>query len=167
MSDLAGLHAGADPEGGRAADAWVPVFPESWTRARALVDFLYPTPARRTVPGILAWWEKRRLPYNLMVGAAGTISLGVAIFFSAIPPLGAVPGIGLVFPVAVFGGMANVCYCLGPTLEILVHELWGREVLPVGPALYRMGLTFSVGLALLPALLMIIVWIVRLVSVVL
>ena len=30
--------------------------------------------------------------------------------------------------------------------------MWKGEVLPTGPALYRMGLTFSVGLALFPTL---------------
>jgi hypothetical protein len=37
---------------------------------------------------------------------------------------------------------------LGPTHEIQIDEVWGRTVLPAGPSLYRMGLTFSVGLAL-------------------
>ncbi len=45
---------------------------------------------------------------------------------------------------------------LGPTIEILIDKLWGRAVLPVGPSLYRMGLTFSVGLALFPTLIMMI-----------
>jgi hypothetical protein len=59
--------------------------------------------------------------------------------------------------------MANVCYSFGPALEILTDKLFGRSVLPIGPALYRMGLTFSVGLALLPTLLAMFVWIARLV----
>ena len=67
-------------------------------------------------------------------------------------------------PVGVFGMMANVCYLLGPTIEILIHKLWGRTVLPPGPALYRMGLTFSVGLALFPALITTIVWVIRIVA---
>ena len=37
-------------------------------------------------------------------------------------------------------------------------------MLPTGPALYHMGLTFSVGLALFPTLIMLIAWIVRIVS---
>jgi hypothetical protein len=39
--------------------------------------------------------------------------------------------------------------------------MWGRGLLPTGPALFRMGLTFSVGLALFPALLMMFVWVAR------
>jgi hypothetical protein len=59
--------------------------------------------------------------------------------------------------------MANVCYLLGPTIEIALQELWGDKLLPVGPGLFRMGLTFSVGLALFPALLFTIAWVVRVV----
>jgi hypothetical protein len=56
----------------------------------------------------------------------------------------------------VFGVMANLCYLLGPATEIVIQALWGRQVLPTGPALFRIGLTFSVGLALFPALLAVI-----------
>ncbi len=60
--------------------------------------------------------------------------------------------------------MANVCYLLGPAIEIAFQKLWGEKLLPVGPSLFRMGLTFSVGLALFPALLFMIAWVVQLVS---
>jgi hypothetical protein len=120
-------------------------------RTTSLTDFLFPAPAPRRPVQIVLWWERRRLFYNVGVGAAGLISLGVLALG------GSVIG-GTVFvppwqPVAVFAVLANACYLLGPCVEILVHELWGRSVLPVGPGLYRMGLTFSVGLALLPSLL--------------
>ena len=59
--------------------------------------------------------------------------------------------------------MANVCYLLGPAIEIALQKLWGEKLLPVGPGLFRMGLTFSVGLALFPALLISIFWVARLV----
>lgn len=62
---------------------------------------------------------------------------------------------------------ANLYYLLGPALESLAHVVWGRTVLPVGPALYRMGLTLAVGLALLPALVVPMILTVRLVTVVL
>ena len=55
-------------------------------------------------------------------------------------------------PIVGFGLMANVCYFLGPLAEITVEKLSGGKILPTGPALYRMGLTFSVGLTLLPTL---------------
>lgn len=118
-----------------------------------LVEFLYPLPARRTVGGIVRWWERRRLPYNLIVGSAGLVSTGyVALLNVAVwgQPL----DLGGLLPlILAFGVGANVCYTLGPVVEAAVERLFRGRVLPVGPVLYRMGLTFSVGLALFPALL--------------
>ena len=65
--------------------------------------------------------------------------------------------------VVAFGVMANVCYLLEPAIEIAIQKLWGDKLLPVGPGLFRMGLTFSVGLALFPALLVSIFWVARVV----
>jgi len=117
-----------------------------------ITEFLFPAPAPRTVGAIVTWWERRRLVYNLAVGAAGSVSFVVT---SAVDSL--LKGTPHLVPwpfVVLFGLGANVMYLLGPTLEILIHQVWGRTVLPTGPALYRMGLTFSVGLALFPTLLM-------------
>jgi hypothetical protein len=113
-----------------------------------LVEFLFPAPAERSVGGILKWWESRRLPYNVMVGGAGLVTLGA---FRVFTWLISEPFL-MWQPIVVFGVAANLCYLLGPAVEIAVDRIWGRKVLPMGPALYRMGLTFSVGLALLPAL---------------
>lgn len=127
-----------------------------------LTEFLFPAPARRSAGAIILWWEGRRLPFNLWVGSAGLVSLLVVTGVAA-----ALDGVFilpyLVIPSAMFGGLANVCYLLGPTAEILIHAVWGRRVLPTGPTLYRMGLTFSVGLALLPTLLVTLVLVVSVV----
>jgi hypothetical protein len=118
----------------------------------SMTEFLFAAPASRSTPAIITWWERRRLAYNASVGAAGLVSLGTVGSFNAL-----VGGEGM-FPealivVAVFGLMANLCYCFGPAAEILLEKMWGRRVLPTGPTLYRLGLTFSVGLALFPTLL--------------
>ena len=129
---------------------------------KAVTEFLFPAPAKRTVGSIIGWWEKRRLPYNLMVGTAGVFSLAWTTLLVALPPIGATP----FFPwqgVVAFGLLANACYLLGPATEILIEKMWGREVLPTGPVLYRMGLTFSVGLALLPTLIVTILWVAQVV----
>ena len=124
-----------------------------------LTEFLFPAPARRSVGGIVRWWESRRLAFNVCVGAAGLVSLGAVNLITLLSDLGPIDGqwIG----VAVFGVLANVCYLLGPTLEVAAQKLWGEKLLPVGPTLFRMGLTFSVGLALFPALLVSIFWVAR------
>lgn len=129
----------------------------------ALTEFLFPAPARRSTMSIIGWWEKRRLPYNLAVGAAGVVSLGAIWVLSALPPGGVLMPFVPWQPIVAFGVMANLCYLLGPAVEITIDKLWGRQVLPTGPALFRMGLTFSVGLALLPTLMMLIYWVARVV----
>lgn len=116
-----------------------------------LTEFLFPAPAERRTTAIVRWWEARRLPYNLIVGAAGVFSVGVVRIVTLLPPDAHDDGVPLPI-VLVFGILANLCFLLGPAVEISVEKLWGRKVLPVGPTLFRMGLTFSVGLALLPTL---------------
>ena len=120
----------------------------------SLTEFLFPAPAPRNPGAIIGWWERRRLFYNLAVGAAGSVSFVVASVVDSI--LMGVPHL-IPWPfVVMFGLGANIMYLLGPTIEILIDNLWGRTVLPIGPGLYRMGLTFSVGLALFPCLIMMI-----------
>ena len=119
---------------------------------RSLGEFLFPAPAPRSTGAILRWWEKRRLAYNLAVGAAGSVSFVAMSVVNSI-----LRGDLQLVPwqfVLIFALGANVMYLLGPALEVLIHQVWGRTVLPAGPALYRMGLTFSVGLALFPTLIM-------------
>ena len=126
-----------------------------------LTEFLFPAPARRSVGGIVRWWESRRLAYNVFVGGAGLVSLGVVNLITMVAGVESIDGQGIA--VVVFGVMANICYLLGPTVEIALQKLWGRRLLPVGPSLFRMGLTFSVGLALFPALLVSLIWVVKIV----
>jgi hypothetical protein len=132
----------------------------------ALVEFLYPAPARRRVGSIVGWWERRRLAYNAIVGGAGLFSMGFLGVVSHLPPGPHRMGIPAA-AILVVGIAANVCYCLGPAVEVAVQKLWGAKVLPVGPALYRMGLTFSVGLVLLPTLLASFDWVFRVVRAIL
>ncbi len=131
----------------------------------ALAEFLFPAPAPRSVASIVKWWERRRLAYNVAVGAAGAFSLLAVNGIMLLPPhpFGTQPGIPWQGAV-VFGVLANLCYLLGPAAEIATYKLWDRSVLPSGPTLYRMGLTFSVGLALLPTLLAVIQLVFRIVA---
>ena len=101
------------------------------------------------------------MAYNVFVGGAGLLTLGVIKLITLLP--GGMPDRLVWQAIVFFGVMANVCYLLGPTVEIALQKLWGEKLLPVGPALFRMGLTFSVGLALFPALLVSIFWVARVV----
>ena len=111
-----------------------------------ITEFLFPAPAPSRATAIISWWENRRLAYNGIVGAAGLFSYGVGNVVGLLVDGHLIP----LIPVVVFGVMANVCYCLGPIIEIALRSKLRGKLLPVGPTLFRMGLTFSVGLALLP-----------------
>jgi hypothetical protein len=126
---------------------------------RSLGDLLYPEPAERTAPAIVKWWEKRRLFYNLVVGSVGLVTLAITM-----PVVSFLEGrlvLGPLLGALAFGVLANVCYTFGSVVEILIDKIWGRAVRPAGPPLYRMGLTFSIGLALLPNLLVVFVALIR------
>jgi hypothetical protein len=102
----------------------------------------------RSVPQIVKWWESRRLTYNAVVGAVGLGSLAYVtlidrLFFagSGGPPL---------VLAAVYGIAANVCYSLGWFAEITIQRWLKEPAYGLGPAMFRYGLVFSIGLTLLP-----------------
>ena len=125
----------------------------------ALVEFLYPAPARRTALGIVSWWERRRLAYNALVGGTGLVTLSVITTLQLIPPFSS-PGYPPWEAIVVYGIAANLGYSLGWIVELAADKLFGGALLPLGPVLHRMGLTFALGLTLLPALVIGLVWIV-------
>jgi hypothetical protein len=127
----------------------------------SLAQFLYPRPAKRSAGGIVRWWESRRLQYNLIVGGTGLVSLGTFRILTLLPPDAHAFPVFSWTGILAYGLLANACYLLGPTVEILVEKLSRGEILPTGPSLYRMGLTFSVGLTLLPPLIAGMDWVVR------
>ena len=125
-------------------------------RGSKLVDFLYPLPARRSVGRIFKWWEKRRLAYNAIICAGGSVSLAGIAAVSVLNGSGlAMADVSAVLTgVATILVLANVFYLLGPVTESLAHKLWGRDVRAIGPHLFRAGLIFSVGLTfVLPTIL--------------
>jgi len=124
-------------------------------------DVLYPLAAqRRTTGSIIGWWESRRLTYNVFVGCAGLVTLGVIRLISVLPPQMPM-NMPWQFPI-VYGLAANICYSFGWVLEAGAQRLWGDRVRPLGPPLFRQGVAFSVGLTLLPIALASVSWVVRL-----
>ena len=131
-----------------------------------LGELLFP-PAdyRRTTLSILSWWEARRGTYNLIVGGAGVFTLLVLRLISWVPPFVALPFDWR--PVVVYGVLANICYTFGWATESVAQRVWGEKCPAFGPALFRQGLAFSVGLTLLPILLVSFAWVARVISLVL
>jgi hypothetical protein len=115
----------------------------------ALASVLFPEPTLRRSPlAVLRWWESRRLTYNAVVGATGLFTLLVLhlVFFRLEFLLNPRPWLGAL----AYGVAANLCYSLGAPTEILLERWLGRRAYGLGPALFRHGLVYSVGLTLFP-----------------
>ncbi|MEO7087085.1 MAG: hypothetical protein ABI442_15550 [Gemmatimonadaceae bacterium] len=116
-----------------------------------------PADHRRTVVSLLTWWESRRGMFNVVVGAAGLVTLAALRLISWMPP-----GLQMPFawqPVVAYGILANICYTFGWGIEATLQRVWKEKCPAVGPALFRQGLSFSVGLTLLPILIASIGWV--------
>ena len=101
-------------------------------------------------PGkIVQWWESRRLAYNAVVGITGLGTLGYISALSYLARGEFIPGAWQL--AVVYGVLANVCYTLGPAAEIVAERWLKRPLYGLGPALFRHGLVFSIGLTLFPA----------------
>jgi len=118
-----------------------------------------PADQRRTTLSLLSWWESRRLTFNAIVGGTGLVTLLVVYFISFIPPSARMPLDWR--PIAAYAVLANICYTFGWGIEALAQRVWGEKCPKLGPALFRQGVAFSVGLTLLPILLMSFTWVVR------
>lgn len=131
-----------------------------------LVEVLYPVPdLRRTPLSALRWWESRRLLFNKVVGATGLATLASISLFLVLPPhtMGGPHPLAMLAMAAAYAVAANACYTLGWLLELAARAMWGRRAPDIGPLLFRQGLIFSVGLTLLPVLLVGMSWIVHVV----
>jgi len=114
--------------------------------------FLRSPQGPRSAWGVVAWWEVRRLPFNLIVGLYGTVCL--AAFFWAITTSGHLhPGEDAVEPLALLAAPfgINILYTLGWIVEVparlVVPDLTPR----FGPLLLKLGLGLGLFLIAVPA----------------
>ena len=111
---------------------------------------------------VIAWWEIRRIPYNIIVGVVGFISL--MLFFLFIDLAHELkPGEDAVEPMALFAApiLLNICYTAGWICELFLRLVWREKSPVVGPTLFKLGLSASLFAAVLPALMWFFIWIVR------
>src|SRR4051812_24880410 len=111
----------------------------------------------------IAWWEIRRIPFNLLVLAAGVLSI---LIIELIGTRLVKPGedveepIGILMAVAAYAVAANLCY----TLSWITELIWSRgdtsRTESTRPKLFRAGLIFSAALTLLPAILIPAAWLI-------
>ena len=110
---------------------------------------------------VIKWWELRRIPYNLIVGAAGLITFAVAILAGlvvestgneAILPD---PPIAIVLFAILYGIAANVMYSAGWLTELALQRFWPNESSRFGRMIFVAGLIGSIVLTVVPAVLVV------------
>jgi hypothetical protein len=102
---------------------------------------------------VIGWWELRRIPYNLIVGVLGIVSL--ALFFLFIHLADELqPGEDAVEPLVIiyFAPIAiNILYTGGWMGELLLRIVWREKSPHIGPILFKLGISLSVFVIFLPS----------------
>lgn len=112
---------------------------------------------------VIAWWEARRIPYNLLVGAMGFTSIILCLVTAIIcehfihQPIGwPDPPFFAIIAVIAYAIMANVCYTGGWIVELIVRKIWPEDGGSFGKISFTLGLVFSMLLTLLPGILILV-----------
>ncbi|HTF90531.1 MAG TPA: hypothetical protein VK843_19090 [Planctomycetota bacterium] len=110
----------------------------------------------------IGWWERRRLAFNLVVGAVGALTCFIGLVALAVlerffhePVEMPDPPIFIFFAIGGYAVMANVCFTGGWIVELLVRWLWRDDGTRFASIGFTLGLVFSAGLTLAPALFMV------------
>jgi hypothetical protein len=120
---------------------------------RRFAGWFFASPqSRRSLWGVVAWWQVRRIPFNLIVGLYGVVCL--VAFFWAITTSGHLqPGEDAVEPLALLAAPfgINVLYTLGSVVEVPTRLMVSNLTPRFGPLLLKLGLGFGLFLITLPA----------------
>jgi NADH:ubiquinone oxidoreductase subunit 6 (subunit J) len=96
---------------------------------------------------IIKWWELRRIPYTIIIGAVGVLSLFIA---NSIIDNYAQTGEDFLKPISLLIGIpfamivANICYTFGWMLELAQQSRKRGEGRSSRAILFYSGLVFSV-----------------------
>jgi hypothetical protein len=111
---------------------------------------------------IVAWWEARRVPYNLIVGSIGVVSLLLfSLFIGLTHELK--PGEDAIEPMALFVApiAVNICYTAGWIVELISDAIRRKGSSPIGPLLLKLGVGLSVFIVSAPSITWFVIWTVR------
>ena len=116
------------------------------------------TESQQSSWNVIAWWESRRVFYNLIVGSTGVFTT-VVCFVSALIgehyigiPIGLPdPPLLVILGIATYAIMANVCYTGGWIAELIARQFLGPQAAHFGKIAFFLGLCFSVLLTLVPS----------------
>ena len=111
---------------------------------------------------VVLWWEARRIPYNLIVGAVGVVSLVLGYLFCTACG-GMQPGEDFEEPLGLIAAafIINFLYIGGWVSELLLRLIWGPKP-RTGPILFIVGTAFSILIASLPGVIWGLIWFLRL-----
>lgn len=114
-----------------------------------LTRLLFEPTLLRSPLRVIRWWESRRPAYNFFVGVTG---VGTLVYSNALALFATGEWLRVPWQLVVaYGVAANACYTLGWIIENVAERWLERPVYGLGPALFRHGLVFSIGLTLFPA----------------
>ena len=116
------------------------------------IQWLFREQVAGTLIETIAWWELRRIPYNLIVGALGLICLFV--YYAAIEGSGHLqPGEDAVEPIMliVTPVLVNVCYTGGWIVEVIGRLSGTIDSVHFSPRLLKLGIGISFIIVSLPA----------------
>ncbi len=122
------------------------------TRTIATIRWLFTPPDPPGVGRAILWWEARRIPVNVLIGAYGIVCF--LIFFAAINGSKVLqPGEDAVEPIAIIlvPIAFNICYTFGWLVEAPARALAPGLTPKLGPRLLLVGLLFSFCIISLPA----------------
>ena len=132
-----------------------PLFRISWR----LAGWIFAHQLEKSHPAhVVAWWELRRLPYNIIIAVTGLLTLSV---FYAVAlgcersggiPLGMPrPPLLVLIAVIAYWIVVNAFYTCGWILELLVARMWRVSTPVFGPIAFTLGTAASVVITLVPA----------------
>ena len=114
-----------------------------------LTTLLFEPTLIRSPMRVIAWWERRRPLYNLVVGMVG---LGTLVYAELLSLVTRGELLRVEWQLIVLYGLAaNAFFTFGWIIENLVERWMKRPLYGLGPALFRHGLVFSIGLTAFPA----------------
>jgi len=106
---------------------------------------------------ILRWWFERLWNFNLAVGAVGVVTWLLVMFAGSAavkPGVDFEEPLAMIFGPIVYGALVNLCYCLGPIVDVTFFSGGPRVWL------FKTGFYFSLGLTALPGLWAVTAWLI-------
>lgn len=110
------------------------------------INEMFESSSKTGLLSTVTWWEGRRLFYNMSLFVAGMP--GVILYFSRGHQNYIAVGLGIIL----WAISANLCYTLGPILEIGARNLRLPITSSFGPSLLKLGWLFSIALTAIEAL---------------